>query len=423
MPKFLDELLREPVNQPGTGRHAPRMLKPLPALIGIGLGGSTIAWLLFVGLARLSGNDIAWWHPELGAIPKADLFDIVRSAATVAALLGGLFAILYAYRRQRVQEASGHRADAEALSKRYQDAADQLGHAAAAVRLAGAYALARLADEWEEQRQTCVDVLCAYLRMRPKMTTHSEGPYPVEVHEDGDMQVRRTICGLIGTRVAAEGLWSTCQFNLAGAYLIDFKLRDATVGGVFIINNATIEGNCELTRTTFSGGLDARQLNIAGKLKLVDVLPGPGKTVSLTDSLIAEGATLDLVINKAPRADTPWQLWPNNIRCAGLFALKLAKTSYEQATLQIAGLDLQPTGVFQVLQTPASDPDSSYMPSIEANGWSTAPSSRIDVPGAFRKKQVFTAQGWTGVRVLQFKYAYATPPDVHGLLAVDTTDA
>jgi hypothetical protein len=27
------------------------------------------------------------------------------------------------------------------------------------------YALAGLADDWPENRQTCVDVLCAYLRM------------------------------------------------------------------------------------------------------------------------------------------------------------------------------------------------------------------------------------------------------------------
>ena len=32
----------------------------------------------------------------------------------------------------------------------------------AAVRLAGMYAMAGLADDWKENRQTCVDVLCAY---------------------------------------------------------------------------------------------------------------------------------------------------------------------------------------------------------------------------------------------------------------------
>ena len=34
-----------------------------------------------------------------------------------------------------------------------------------AVRLAGVYAMAGLADDWPENRQTCVDVLCAYLRL------------------------------------------------------------------------------------------------------------------------------------------------------------------------------------------------------------------------------------------------------------------
>src|SRR4051794_1582805 len=55
------------------------------------------------------------------------------------------------------------RAQADALAKRYQDAATQLGHDKPPVRLAGVYAMARLADDWEEQRQTCIDVLCGYL--------------------------------------------------------------------------------------------------------------------------------------------------------------------------------------------------------------------------------------------------------------------
>jgi hypothetical protein len=61
--------------------------------------------------------------------------------------------------------ATAERAHAEGLAKRYQDAASQLGNANAAIRLAGVYSMARLADDWEHQRQTCVDVLCAYMRM------------------------------------------------------------------------------------------------------------------------------------------------------------------------------------------------------------------------------------------------------------------
>ena len=51
------------------------------------------------------------------------------------------------------------------LNERFATAAEQLGSDKPAVRLAGVYAMAGLADDWEENRQTCVDVLCAYLRM------------------------------------------------------------------------------------------------------------------------------------------------------------------------------------------------------------------------------------------------------------------
>ena len=51
------------------------------------------------------------------------------------------------------------------LKERFATAADQLDSGKPAVRLAGVYAMADLADDWAENRQTCVDVLCAYLRM------------------------------------------------------------------------------------------------------------------------------------------------------------------------------------------------------------------------------------------------------------------
>jgi hypothetical protein len=51
------------------------------------------------------------------------------------------------------------------LNEGFATAADQLGSDKPAVQLAGMYAMAGLAADWEENQQTCVDVLCAYLRM------------------------------------------------------------------------------------------------------------------------------------------------------------------------------------------------------------------------------------------------------------------
>jgi hypothetical protein len=77
-----------------------------------------------------------------------------------------------------------------ALATRYQDAATQLGSDKAAIRLAGVYAMARLADDWEEEAQTCVDVLCAYLRMSPRPV--------VDITRRHEHQVRKAIGSVLG---------------------------------------------------------------------------------------------------------------------------------------------------------------------------------------------------------------------------------
>jgi hypothetical protein len=51
------------------------------------------------------------------------------------------------------------------VTELYTKAADQLGSDKAPVRLAGLYALERLAQDSPGQRQTIVNVICAYLQM------------------------------------------------------------------------------------------------------------------------------------------------------------------------------------------------------------------------------------------------------------------
>src|SRR5215471_3908391 len=65
------------------------------------------------------------------------------------------------------------------LNERFATAASQLGSdKPPAVQLAGVYAMAGLADDWQENRQTCVDVLCAYLRMPYEPDPGDEVPVP-----------------------------------------------------------------------------------------------------------------------------------------------------------------------------------------------------------------------------------------------------
>ena len=69
-----------------------------------------------------------------------------------------------AYRRQKITEADSAHDRTRVFNERFTAIATQLGDAQPAVRLAGVHAMAGLADDWKQNRQTCVAVLCAYLR-------------------------------------------------------------------------------------------------------------------------------------------------------------------------------------------------------------------------------------------------------------------
>jgi hypothetical protein len=95
------------------------------------------------------------------------LFDLVKLSFGFVAGAGALVALVVAYRRQRVTEVDALREATRLHTERFSNAVAQLGADAAAVRLGGIHALTGLADDapTRELRQTCIDVLCAYLRL------------------------------------------------------------------------------------------------------------------------------------------------------------------------------------------------------------------------------------------------------------------
>jgi hypothetical protein len=81
-----------------------------------------------------------------------------------------------------------------ALNERFSTAAEQLGNdKPPPLQLAGVYAMAALADDWEENRQTCIDVLCAYLRMPYAPDPGDEAPEQERLTFRANREVRHTI--------------------------------------------------------------------------------------------------------------------------------------------------------------------------------------------------------------------------------------
>jgi hypothetical protein len=129
---------------------------------------------------------LLWWVNARGLTGTeltAACLDAIKIGLSIAVGGGGIFALYLAWRRQRSNEADHQQRERsllhqqqvaddtkhDALERRitdlYTKAADQLGSDKAPVRLAGIYALERLAQNDPDQRQTIVNLLCAYLRM------------------------------------------------------------------------------------------------------------------------------------------------------------------------------------------------------------------------------------------------------------------
>ena len=198
------------------------------ALVVIGVGVAT--WLL-----------IAYGD---GSAESTNRLDAIKTAGTIVVGTGGAGALWLAARRQRTSEISLRQKDldhekvdrahalqermaaateADAVERRitdlYTKAAEQLGSDKAPVRLAGMYALERLAQVAPSQRQTVVNVLCAYLRM----PFEESGP-------EEERQVRLTAQRILATH-AAEGdtHWPNLDLDLTGATLLDLDFTGCVV--------------------------------------------------------------------------------------------------------------------------------------------------------------------------------------------------
>jgi hypothetical protein len=144
----------------------------------------------------------------------------VEATKVVLAVVGGIGAVAaltIAYRKQRHGEAAEYREEVKLFNDRYAKSAELLGHERAAARMAGIYAMARLADDnaedWERLQQ-CIDALCAYLRL----------PYspddPLTPVASGEGTVRHTALRVIRDHLRptfSTVSWDGHKFNLAGA--------------------------------------------------------------------------------------------------------------------------------------------------------------------------------------------------------------
>jgi uncharacterized protein YjbI with pentapeptide repeats len=248
--------------------------------------------------------------------------DAIKTAGTIVLGTGGAAALWLTARRQRTaeitmnqqreaneaakctaeitlkqqreaNEAAKHDATERRLTELYVKAVEQLGSDKAAVRHGGLYALERVAQDNPNQRQTIVDVVCAYLRApytppgessarrlgvkRPLPTSTPtrtaraplvRGGVPAAPTQRGvvgearqEREVRLTAQRLLARHLLpgdadrpVDTFWAGISLDLNGATLINFDLshchvEDVSFTGATFVEFATFEG------ATFTGSV------------------------------------------------------------------------------------------------------------------------------------------------------------------------
>jgi hypothetical protein len=89
--------------------------------------------------------------------------------------------------------------------------------------------MARPADDWPEQRQTCIDVLCAYLGMQA---------------DGDDSEIRRTVCAVIRRHLLSRAVpsWYDKQFDFTGAQFTDVDFTKVVFRACPIFESVVFQG-------------------------------------------------------------------------------------------------------------------------------------------------------------------------------------
>jgi uncharacterized protein YjbI with pentapeptide repeats len=162
------------------------------------------------------------------------------------------------------------------LNERFATVSDQLGSdKPPEVRLAGVYAMAGLADDWEENRQVCVNVLCAYLRMPYEPDPGEDSPASERLAFRSSREVRHTVIRVITAHLkdGAPVSWQGLNFDFTGVVFDGGDFSGACFsGGTVSFRSAQFSsGLVDFTFARFSGGkVDFQGAEFSGGIALFD---------------------------------------------------------------------------------------------------------------------------------------------------------
>lgn len=205
------------------------------ASLGVVVAAVLVFWAIPVLLTR---------HPAVHGAERHTAMGEVRTALlTMLGASGAVVGIAYTARSYRLSQVAH-------LTGRFQDAAKLMAESDHMAKLGGIEAMAQLADEWPDERQRCIDMLCAHIRHA--VTVDGERPDPM----DHEADTRRRVIELIRDSVVdgSSKSWQGCHFDLRRTILGGFDLKDLAISSV----------SFDFSGSTFVPGDDHALVDLSG---------------------------------------------------------------------------------------------------------------------------------------------------------------
>ena len=183
------------------------------------------------------------------------------------------------------------------LNVRFATAADRLGaDKPPTVRLAAVYAMAGLADDWPQMdgKQTCVDVLCGYLRMPYDPEPGADASAERHLAYRADQQVRHTVIRVIAAhlRDGAPASWQGLNLDFTGVRFDGGDFIDTRFsGGTASFDDAVFtSGTVNFGSAKFTGGaVSFRRAVFAGGTVSFDFAVFSGAWVNFESAAFSSG--------------------------------------------------------------------------------------------------------------------------------------
>jgi len=180
------------------------------------------------------------------------------------------------------------------VTDRYTQAVEQLGHDGLAVRIGALYALERIADDSERDRQMVIEVVTAYIREHAKPPTSP----PADI---GKEQPSPDIAAAVN--VVRRWRWGH-RVDLEGAYLAGARLSGVRLPGA-VLSRATLAGARLAKADLSSAFLNSTDLSRAR-------LPAADLTGAHLEGAKFDGATLDRAV-LTDASYSRWTVWPEGL--------------------------------------------------------------------------------------------------------------